>query len=136
MKRLQPCRPILPRPIQPRRRALPASTPSAYKFSLAGLMRAMESAGYGEAEQPAGLTLQLYPFQRQSLAWMLDRERMVGGLNSCFWQEHPLLPGSGRKAFFYNPTCGEFMSPTITLEHGRPPISTGGFLCEEMGCAQ
>ena len=94
MSNLHPCKPILPRPLCPPRRPLPDSTPLAYKFSLAGLMRSMESAGYAEAEQPTALKLSLFPFQRQSLQWMLDRERMEGGLNMCFWQEHPLLPGA------------------------------------------
>ena len=56
-------------------------------------MRSMESAGYAEAEQPSALKLSLFPFQRQSLQWMLDRERTEGGLNMCLWEEHPLLPG-------------------------------------------
>ena len=132
MSKLQPCKPILPRPLPPPRQVLPSGTPLAYRFSLAGLMRSMESTGYAEAEQPEALKLSLFPFQRQSLQWMLDREQQPGGLNMCFWQEHPLLPGSGRSSFFYNPTCGELMSPD-TMVDGRPPISTGGFLCEEMG---
>jgi hypothetical protein len=93
MSRLQPCLPILPKPIPPRRQPLPPGTPQAYRFSLAGLMRSMESAGYSEAEQPSALKLSLFSFQRQSLQWMLDRERMEGGLNMCLWEEHPLLPG-------------------------------------------
>ena len=40
--------------------------PTAHSFTLAGLMRAMESAGYEEAEQPRGLELTLFPFQRQA----------------------------------------------------------------------
>ena len=104
MSRLQPCRPILSRPPPPRRQPLPPTTPLAYRFSLAGLMRSMESAGYAEAEQPKALKLSLFPYQRQSLQWMLDRERMAGGLNMCFWQEHPLLPGPCKPHSQPNPT--------------------------------
>jgi hypothetical protein len=58
---------------------------SAHSFTLAGLMRAMESAGYDEMVDPPGLQLTLYPFQRQSLQWMFDRETAPGGLNALFW---------------------------------------------------
>ena len=129
MKRLQPCRPIVARPSPPPRQPLPADVPSAYRFSLAGLMCSMQSAGYAEAKQPAALKIELYAFQRQSLQWMLDRELSQGGLNAAFWEEHPLLAHSGRQSFFYNPTCGELMS-NATMQDGRPPLTTGGFLCE------
>ena len=129
MKRLQPCLPIVARPSPPPRQPLPADVPSAYRFSLAGLMCSMQSAGYAEAKQPAALKIELYAFQRQSLQWMLDRELSQGGLNAAFWEEHPLLAHSGRTSFFYNPTCGELMS-NATMQDGRPPITTGGFLCE------
>ena len=52
MSKLTPCKPLLPRPLPPPRRPLPPKTPLAYRFSLAGLMRSMESAGYAEANQP------------------------------------------------------------------------------------
>ena len=64
--------------------ARPAAT--AHSFTLAGLMRAMESAGYDEMVDPPGLLLTLYPFQRQSLQWMFDRETAPGGLNALFWR--------------------------------------------------
>ena len=132
MKRLQPCLPIVARPSPPPRQALPADVPSAYRFSLAGLMCSMQSAGYAEAKQPAALKIELFAFQRQSLQWMLDQEQSPGGMNAAFWEEHPLPARSGRKSFFYNPTCGELMS-NATMQDGRPPLTTGGFLCEEMG---
>ena len=104
----------------PNRSALPP--PRAHSFTLNGLMRAMESAGYEEATDPAGLQLTLFPFQRQSLQWMIDRETQPGGLNALFWREHP---SEGSSKFFYNPMAGELRSEP-------PPIVTGGFLCEEM----
>ena len=101
--------------------------PSAHAFTLAGLMRAMESAGYDEMDGPDGLNLELYPFQRQSLKWMYDRETQPGGLNSLFWREHPSDKGRGvDHSFWYNPMAGE-------LRAAKPPVVTGGFLCEEMG---
>eukprot|EP00966_Prymnesium_polylepis_P081936 1897700-Prymnesium_polylepis.1 len=99
--------------------------PTAHSFTLAGLMRAMESAGYDEMADPAGLSLQLFPFQRQSLQWMVDRETQPGGLNALFWREHPGEVGGGRShRFFYNPMAGELRAEPL-------PIVTGGFLCEE-----
>ncbi len=97
--------------------------PTAQSFTLAGLMRALESAGYEEMADPPGLQLELYPFQRQSLQWMVDRETAPGGLNALFWREHP---SEGSTRFFYNAMAGE-------LRAQPPPVVTGGFLCEEMG---
>ena len=138
MDRLTPMSPIVetprPPPVQssavlapcgaataPNRAALPA--PSSHAFTLAGLMRALESAGYEEMADPPGLLLTLYPFQRQSLHWMFDRETLAGGLNALFWREHP---SEGRRSFWYNPMAGELRDRPL-------PIVTGGFLCEEMG---
>ena len=57
-----------------------------------------------------------------------DSAGLTRGLNSLFWEEHKTRCGSG---FFYNPTCGELMRAV----QGRlpTPVTTGGFLCEEMG---
>jgi hypothetical protein len=38
----------------------------------------MESAGYAAATPSPGLRVELYPFQTQSLQWMLDREKLAG----------------------------------------------------------
>jgi hypothetical protein len=78
MENLIPTKPIVPRPPPPARLPLPGGQDSAFSFSLAGLMRAMESAGYAAATPPPGLRVQLYPFQTQSLQWMLDREKLPG----------------------------------------------------------
>ena len=90
-------------------------------------MRAMESAGYDEMLDPPGLQLTLYPFQRQSLQWMFDRETAPGGLNALFWREYPGARGGGvDHTFWYNPMAGELRDAPL-------PIVSGGFLCEEMG---
>ena len=105
------------------RSARPA--PTAQSFTLAGLMRAMESAGYDEMADPPGLEITLYPFQRQSLQWMVDRETQPAGLNALFWREHP---SEGGESFYFNPMAGELRGSPL-------PIVTGGFLCEEVRCA-
>jgi hypothetical protein len=96
--------------------------PSSHSFTLAGLMRAMESAGYEEMADPAGLELTLWPFQRQTLQWLYDRETQPGGLNALFWREHPTESG---RSFYYNAMAGELRDKPL-------PIVTGGFLCEGM----
>ena len=74
MRHLRPVISTQPLPAPSPRLPLPARTDSAYPFSLAGVLRAMDSTGHAEATQPLGLRLQLKPFQKQSLQWMLDRE--------------------------------------------------------------
>ena len=130
MAALQPARPITPCPAPPDVVGPSAAWSDKYKFSTAGLLRALESRGYETVSQPANMLVTLYDFQQQTLKWMLDRERMPGGLNRLFWQEHPL---KSSQSFFYNPTCGEFMR-----NHGDDGLcntrpASGGFLCEEMG---
>ena len=110
---------------RPSSAAAPKAT--AHSFTLAGLMRAMESAGYDEMVDPPGLQLTLYPYQRQSLQWMFDRETQAGGLNALFWREYPSDKGGGDDhTYWYNPMAGE-------LRDHKLPMVTGGFLCEEMG---
>ena len=110
----------------------------AFAFTTAGLMKAMESAGYPEMADPPGLELSLYGYQRQTLQWMHDRETQPGGLNSLFWEARPselgtvTNPDDGAAeqvdhTFYYNTMAGE-------LRAQLPPVVTGGFLCEEM-CA-
>lgn len=84
----------------------------------------MESTGYASMEQPAGLKLTLRNFQKQTLKWMWDREKLRYGLNELLWEEWPLV--TGNDAFWYNRVAGEY-------SRFRPPVMTGGFVCEEMG---
>jgi hypothetical protein len=136
LDKMAPVKPIVPTPRPPpvtgrlalsTARKRPASGPNsaAYEFTLAGLMRAMESAGYEEMADPPGLLLSLYAFQRQSLQWMYDRETQPGGLNALFWEERPSETGTDNTGqprddtFWYNPMAGE-------LKAEAPPIVTGG----------
>ena len=129
---LIPVRPIKLCPVPPDVAGPASSWTDTYKFSTAGLLRALESKGYDAVAQPNGLLVSLYNFQLQTLHWMLDRERMPGGLNRLFWQEHPLRSSHGQTTkFFYNPTCGEFMRDSGNGGFLSTRPSTGGFLCEE-----
>ena len=97
----------------------------AYRFSLAGLMKRAESSGYRCASpQPAGLNVQLFEYQRSTYQWMLDQENDDQGLNGYFWEEWQCSDGGGY--MYYFPLAGEFR---LT----KPPKTTGGLLCEEMG---
>ncbi|BBN00056.1 protein MpRAD5 [Marchantia polymorpha subsp. ruderalis] len=93
--------------------------------SVAGLLRDLESNGYGEAPQPSGLSVPLRPYQRQSLQFMLDAEHREGGLLSLNYHKLPSTP-SGH-SLMYSSTLGHLME---TKESGTV---RGGFLCEEMG---
>lgn len=121
----------------------------AARFTLPGVMRMAEHNGYrsgwlhGDAgplpavlppspplpspaprredEQPAGLTVTMFPFQRQTLAWMSDQE--AWDLNQLMWEERQWLEGD---CFFVFPLGGE-------CRVHAPPRVTGGLLSEEMG---
>lgn len=97
------------------------------------------------AMQPVGLVPALLPFQRRSVAWLLEREGHNGGLNMSNTNQLPLLwetvqaleAGSSSKdqqdvkddsAWYYNPSLGE-----LRLEAPDEVPFVGGMLCEEMG---
>jgi hypothetical protein len=97
-----------------------------YKFSMAGLMKSAESQGYPLAkEDPSQIAVTLYDFQKSTYQWMLDQENTPGGINARFWQEWH-YPEEVGGSMFYFPEAGE-------LRLQRPPHTSGGLLCEEMG---
>ncbi|CAG9462964.1 unnamed protein product [Pedinophyceae sp. YPF-701] len=96
-----------------------------FPFTLGGILKGVESHGYRDVgEEPAGLATQLFPFQRQTVAWMQDQEAC--DLNARFWEERAWGPQPCDGTFFYFPAAGE-------LRTQRPPRVTGGLLAEEMG---
>jgi hypothetical protein len=50
-----------------------------------GLLEVLERGELPAAPQPAGLTVQMRPYQLQSLQFMLDCERGEGGFRRFFW---------------------------------------------------
>lgn len=119
-----------------------------FRFSLPGLLKHVESSGYGyglgypEDEDlalqnqqagrqryapPPGLSVDLYDFQKSTHLWMLHQEQDEAGLNGHFWEEWQLEDGGG--ALYYFPLGGEF-------RFNKPPIARGGLLCEEMGLGE
>ena len=101
------------------------------RFTLEGLLRSREHIGYPEisvslrTRLDAQLSKTLKKYQSQTVAWMLDQERMPGGLNSLFWETRQ-WGGGGHHEYYYAPQLGE-----LRLE--RPPVVRGGLLCDEMG---
>ena len=95
-------------------------------FTLAGILKCSVSTGYErECKQPEELSLQMLHYQRETVAWMQDMESLEGGLNSLFWEKRIWNDGTGDE-YWYFPMGGE-------LRLQKPPIITGGMLCEEMG---
>eukprot|EP00741_Cyanophora_paradoxa_P020720 tig00021293_g20000.t1 len=83
--------------------------------SLGKLLDRCVSDGYREAEAPKGLSVELRNYQRQSLAWMLDKERGES-ISAPFWT--PLKFPSG-KPYFYCPL-------TASTRSGRARAPRGG----------
>lgn len=105
-----------------------------YSSPLTTILRNAESTGYRsltpdqEQKVTDALTVPLYPYQKQTVRWMLDKENDPHTLNDYFWQEYrftdsPNAPGG---SFFYFPLRGE-------LRICRPPSTRGGMVTEEMG---
>lgn len=89
--------------------------------SLNGLMNHLENRGHAAAPFVEGLTVELLPFQSQSLQWALERETSPGGLQSFFWTKLPLSTVA-----YYNPILGMITSK-------KPNLVRGGIIAEQMG---
>ena len=136
-------------------------------FSLPALLKACEHPGYKEATQPPGMTMEMFPFQRQTLQvrlsaalrqlrssrdivrvrtyvrsqqrggvqWMLDHERLPGGLNALFWEKRKWVDsGDGDDdCWYYMPTAGELRlqtPPEVRVREDVQEISTPLWGCE------
>ncbi len=55
---------------------------------LQGLIDSLTTEERPAAVQPAGLTVQLRPYQLQSLEFMLETERRAGGFRGQFWLQY------------------------------------------------
>ncbi|KAJ9382898.1 hypothetical protein DTO063F5_5417 [Paecilomyces variotii] len=75
------------------------------------------------AENPAGLTTELLPYQRQGLAWMIEKES-------------PVLPAPGSQAIVQLwKRNGSYFTNIATNYSTRqePPLASGGILADDMG---
>ncbi|KAH8074556.1 RING-type zinc-finger protein [Aureococcus anophagefferens] len=112
--------------VSSRRSSSAPSSPRARRAggSVGGFLGDLENRGHAEHEaEPAGLSVRLLPFQRQSVRWMLDQERLPGGANAHVWA--PLAPG-----LLYSPALNTCKRAPAA---GDAPGPAGGLLCEEMG---
>ncbi|CAD7697990.1 unnamed protein product, partial [Ostreobium quekettii] len=83
------------------------------------LLEQVEAGPREEVAQPPGLALQMLPYQRQSLKFLIDCEQRRGGSRDWLWVR---VQGTT----WYSPVFN-------LLLHKSPHRSSGGFLAEEMG---
>lgn len=104
-------------------------------FTLSGLLRRAETAGYAcltdeqRGKVQAAVNVKLYPFQEQTVRWMIDKEDDQHSINQYFWEERGFtrpIRGSRVDRFYYFPLAGE-------LRLSKPPEVRGGMVTEEMG---
>lgn len=89
--------------------------------SLHNLMQHMESLGHGSTENVDGLSVDLLPFQKQSVQWALERERK--GAQSFLWAELPHVEDRNVDKLYLNPILNR-------IERKKPKLIRGGLLCE------
>ena len=109
-----------------------AKTKSIYERTktFPGLMQHLENLGHEAAPQPEGINVELMDFQKQALAWAIERENTKGGLNSFLWVELPKKAKGVRRG--YSSTL--WFSPMLDMvTRQRPSTARGGFICEQMG---
>lgn len=105
------------------------------QFSPREVGRVVEKFGIGEeflaqmpmAEAPARLSTKMLPYQRQALAWMLEKER-------------PLLPPPGSQDIVQlwkrsdrSPKMFTHIATNFTLKDTEPTLARGGILADDMG---
>ena len=93
--------------------------------SLKGLLNHVENRGHPAAPFVEGLTVELLPFQSQSLQWALERETTPGGLQSFFWTKLPHV-AQVNTDLYYHPILGKLSST-------KPNLIRGGIIAEEQG---
>jgi len=109
-----------------------AKTKSIYERTktFPGLMQHLENLGHEAAPQPEGINVELMDFQKQALAWAIERENTKGGLNSFLWVELPKKAKGVHRG--YSSTL--WFSPMLDMvTRQRPSTARGGFICEQMG---
>jgi len=90
-----------------------------------GFTRQLENLGHSECHFVEGLTVELLPFQRQTVQWAIERERVPGGVQSYTWAKLPEVAQPGAE-LHYNPGLRKFAT-------SKPKLIRGGIIAEEMG---
>ncbi|KAI7843193.1 hypothetical protein COHA_003176 [Chlorella ohadii] len=96
---------------------------AASERSIPGLMAALERGEMPAAAQPPGLTVQMRPYQLQSLQFMLDCECGEGGFRRLFWQRMTTPNGT---RYWWSHLLGRAALDV-------PAQGWGGWCAEEMG---
>ncbi|KAI0566448.1 Helicase [Gracilaria domingensis] len=134
---LNPTHPFKPVPTLPQ---FPASFPRSdlsadtSDHSCEAILQRAESTGYQSLSDnqrhkiETTLNVTLFPFQEQTVRWMLDKENDQFYLNDYFWEERSFTKTNGKDngSYFYFPLTGE-------VRLNRPPRMRGGMVTEEMG---
>jgi len=94
--------------------------------SIQRTMIQLENLGHEAEDCVEGLTIELLEFQRQSLRWALERERIPGGIQSYHWLKLPNRGEEYQDDIYYNPLLKLFRKD-------KPAVIRGGFIAEQMG---
>jgi hypothetical protein len=94
--------------------------------TLEGLMQHLENRGHPEVTAIDGLTVELLPFQKQSVQWAKERESVAGGIQRFLWTKVPLVDDELVGDLYYCPLLGKFSKV-------QPQVARGGIIGEMMG---
>mmetsp|Transcript_35964 Transcript_35964/g.83931 ORF Transcript_35964/g.83931 Transcript_35964/m.83931 type:complete len:798 (-) Transcript_35964:2396-4789(-) len=89
-----------------------------------GILSHLENTGHCQVDKIEGLNVDLLDYQKQTVAWALERENLDGGLESLLWAKVPTVGFEG--PLYYSPAIDLFRKD-------KPPHLRGGMICEEMG---
>jgi hypothetical protein len=93
--------------------------------NLHGLMDHLENLGHTAAPFVEGLTVELLPFQSQTVQWATEREQTPGGINAFLWTKLPSVA---------QPNTDLYFSPILEeLTATKPKLARGGIIAEQMG---
>jgi hypothetical protein len=94
--------------------------------SLESLMQHLENRGHSEVTAIDGLTVELLPFQKQSVQWAKERETVAGGIQRFLWTKVPPVDDDRVDDLYYCPLLGKFSEE-------QPQLARGGIIGEMMG---
>jgi hypothetical protein len=93
--------------------------------NLGALMDHMENLGHTSAPYVEGLTVELLPFQSQTVGWATEREQTPGGIQAFLSTKLP-TNNFPNQELYYNFVTGK-ISPD------KPHLVRGGIIAEQMG---
>jgi hypothetical protein len=94
--------------------------------TIARVMDHLVNLGHASAPFVDGLTVELLPFQLQSLQWALERETTPGGLQNLWWAKLPSVEQQ-TTTLYYNPIVAR-------LSKQKPNLVRGGMFWQSWAC--